>query len=128
MQNEHGEYSISVVGKTVIVELVGAWNLNTSLSAKDHYINTVNQMHFDKFAVFLDFSRWELAEKEVFEVFKSIATWSDQHSQKYLVFIPGMTIHNYVMEDVFNVLEQCEVYIAKCKKDGFNYLKRKHML
>jgi len=128
MQNEHGEYSINVVGNTVIVELSGAWNVTTSIAAKEHYINTVNEMNFEHFAVFLDFSQWELAEQEVFEVFKSIARWSDNHSQKYLVFVPGLGIHNYVMKDVFDQLEQCEVYVASCKKDGYNFLKRNQML
>jgi hypothetical protein len=105
---EHGSFNMYIINQCIVVEALGAWNIETALRFGKEYQSLVSQIEYQQWACLVDFTRFELAVPEVWKHLDIINEWGNQHNQKYEVLVCSSLTQVTLMEKSHEILSNVE--------------------
>ncbi|PKI16594.1 hypothetical protein [Colwellia sp. 12G3] len=120
--NEHGSFSMKIVDRTLMVEAVGAWNLETAIRWGQEFKLLVSSIEELQWACLVDLSNFELAIPEVWEHLDSVNKWSNLHNQKYEAVVCSLSLQKVLIEKSHAALTNVETKFCEDLNEAFEWL------
>lgn len=122
---EHGGFKMYIENQTIVVEPIGAWNIETALRYGREFKLLVNQIENEEWATLVIFLNFELAGPKMWEHINKLNEWGIQHNKKHEVVVCTQSIHKEVIKLTHKYTASIEPHFVETVKQAKDNL-RKH--
>ncbi len=119
---------MKIVDQTIIIEAVGAWNLETAERWGIEFKLLAARIESLPWACLTDLSNFELAIPDVWEHLDMVNEWCNSHNQKFEAIICSLTIQRALFEKAQKNLAKVETNFFENVDQAKGWLHQKGVL
>ncbi|WP_028862868.1 hypothetical protein [Psychromonas aquimarina] len=120
---EHGSFTIRIVGQLIRVQAFGAWNYETAKRFCIEYKAAAQSLIQEPWACLLDLSKWELATPDIRGLVEERNLWANRNNQKYEVVVCRSPLQRYLIEKMLLNLNNIELNFFKEQSEALDWLR-----
>ncbi|MBQ4835225.1 MULTISPECIES: hypothetical protein [Pseudoalteromonas] len=124
---EHGNFEMYIKGQTIVVDAMGAWNLETALRWSDEYQKNVHLLADKPWACLVNLTQFELLVPEAWAHIKRYSQWSNEQNQQYEAVVCGASYQQALVELIHEAMPNVDTQIFLNLDDAKSWLTQKGM-
>lgn len=119
---EHGSFNMFTEAQTIVLEVIGTWNLETAKHWEKEYKKLAGTIENKPWACLVDFTDFEFMAKEVWDFVYEVNLWSNSHNQKLESVICDSKLQRHFLEGAQQPLDNVTVKFFRTKQEAKAWL------
>lgn len=120
--NEHGSYQMALRGQVLVINIHGAWNLETTQRWCLEYMSLADTLKKEPWACFVDLTEWELSTPECIACIDRVNDWGNLNNQKYEAVICRSLLQQKILKQMHQRLPNVQTEFFQDEDQAWQWL------